>query len=480
MNVKTAVFIPFISLLFYGFINVKVYFLLNSLVFIYFFIYLIKLRSGSCFYLPYGYKYLFSAVFVSLFSFALSPVKGLISMEYINFISGFIIFFIVLNIDEEIDYRYFYPFLVVMAISGAYKSFMGKEELISTLKNANTLAFVSILIIGMLAEKKKYYMAIFFAGVLISTKSIAAMLSIMVVSFYYGFKNRKNIDFKNNHIVFSAMIILFLFLLVNIDFKSVTDRISWWKACLDMFFERPIFGFGYSSFTHIISAFMDGGLKSSYAHNYFLESMAENGLIFSFLWFLFLFISVRKSQGFYKYSLMAALIHSFFDFGMDTLAGWWFFMFFLALSHKKEKLMFRLKEDYRKYRIYLISSSLILIVSWVLYSYKYYRIDKANYEILKLYLQKDFKKASDKIYEFMPLYPDNIDLTFRRIEINRSFYDMTGDERYLKETAKSLEYLLLINPYYRPAYDNLERIYEFIRDDKSLAEIRNRKKTYIK
>lgn len=480
MLIRTIFFVPFISLLFYRTINFKSYFILNSVVFIYLLVFLIKSRPGFLFKLPSSYKYLFAAIFISLLSYLLSPVKEIISLEYINFISGFIIYFLVINIDEKLDFKYTYPFIIALLSLGIYDSFINSGvDVASVLKNSNTLAFILIMLIGILISEKKYYFSIFLFAALIATKSIAAMLSIMSVSFYYGFKNRKNIDIKNNSVILVIMIILFGFLIYNIDTNSIYDRLRWWKVCLRMHYLSPIFGWGYSSFAYTADCFISDGLRSSYAHNYFLETLVENGIIFSALWFYFLYLSVKSANGFLKYSLIAALIHSFFDFGINTSCGLWFFMFFLGILAKDNMLVFRLGDEYSKYKKYLVSFALILLISWFFLGFRYFNIEKINNELISLNNLKSYDTALGISQKALEKYPSSIDIALRRIEILEGIYAEKKDTVNLEMLARSIEYSLLLNPYYKAGYKKLESIYKYLGDYKSLDELKNREKKYI-
>lgn len=479
MSIRTINFLPFIYILFYSFLNIKVYFILNSLVFIYFLIYLVKLKPGLYVYAPPGYKLLFLAIVSSFLSFILSPLRYVIVLEYINFLSGFLLLFLVINSEEDINFNYLYPFFAIFIIVGIYQ-LLNSNDVSVTVKNANTFASISILIIGLLLEEKKYYLSLLFFAILIATKSIAAILSVMLTSFYYGYKNRKNIDLKNNFPVIFLLGGILFFLIYNIDKESIYDRILWWKASINIFLSRPLYGFGYGAFAYISGGFTGGHLKSTYVHNYFLETLSEGGILFSLFFFSFLYLLIKNSKGFYKYSLITLLIHNIFDFGINTSSGWWFFMYFAALSIKKERLIFKINDYYfKKYWIrYILIFSAILIY-WFYKGFEYIEIENMNKKIYSYYSNGDYEGAINLVREAIYKYPSSFDLALTRVEILEKIYYNHPDNRYLYEIAKSIEYLLLLNPYYEPGYNKLEKIYKILSDEKALSELLVRKKKYF-
>ena len=75
-----------------------------------------------------------------------------------------------------------------------------------------------------------------------------------------------------------------------------------------------------------------------YAHNYYLEFLAENGLPAALAWFWLLFAAARARTGLVKYSVIAALVHSILDFGLSVPANFWIFC--LLLSSPSEEAGF--------------------------------------------------------------------------------------------------------------------------------------------
>ncbi|MEF3280634.1 MAG: O-antigen ligase family protein [Elusimicrobiota bacterium] len=478
--VRIIAFLPFISLIFMGWWNLKIFIFLNSIVFVLFLLSIFNIAKRRYFLLPKNYGYFLLSIFLSIVVFALSPIKNIIAIEYINFLSGFIIFFIALNVeDNRDDVRYFYPFIFIIVIASMYNIISG-DDVVATTKNSNMLALSCILIIGFLLDEKKYYPALFLFAVFIATRSVAAMFSVLTVSFYYGFKNRNNLDLKNNKITVIIVILLISFLFYNIETKSIMDRLNWWKSAFYMFIEKPIFGWGYSSFTHLIDAFSDDLLKSVYAHNYFLESLVENGVLFCIFWFYFIFLLVKSAKGFYHYALIAAMLHSFFDFGLNTTAGWWLFMYICAKAIGRNILIFKLGDGYRKINRYIILLYSGIMTLWIFFSIRYLDIEKRNKIALELTENQKYDIAIRFLDISIKKYPSNIDLLLRKVEVLEVLLlHNKGNVSILSELSKTLESILIINPYYKKSYRKLERIYEVLGDYRSIYELNLRKRRYM-
>lgn|GEM_PF-4885839 len=73
---------------------------------------------------------------------------------------------------------------------------------------------------------------------------------------------------------------LFVLALAGVEPRSVSDRLDWWTAAWRMVSDRPFLGFGAGSFAFVYPEYRGGpGLSAVYAHNYYLEFLAENGVL---------------------------------------------------------------------------------------------------------------------------------------------------------------------------------------------------------
>lgn len=141
-------------------------------------------------------------------------------------------------------------------------------------------------------------------------------------------------------IIISAVVIIFIGILFFIpEFKNIlfsifqsggdSDRFKYWQVALTMFKESPFLGKGVGTFMPYFSNYMPN-LYPAYAHNCFLQILAESG-IFSLIAFL-CFISSVIYIGVKKFllnrdpillggicGLIGFLVHSFFEVNLYSL-----------------------------------------------------------------------------------------------------------------------------------------------------------------
>jgi O-antigen ligase len=127
-----------------------------------------------------------------------------------------------------------------------------------------------------------------------------------------------------------------------------TGRMPIWRASVAMVLDRPVFGHGWGSFDFLIDGYRDvpTGLDTSYAHNDYLQVLAEAGIVgFGLVaWMLWLLgrrlvatlasplpDDARFTVVWLSVAIAAALIHSGADFGLRIPGVGFMFVALLAL-----------------------------------------------------------------------------------------------------------------------------------------------------
>lgn len=471
---KTSSILPFLAVIFYPFWNAKIYFVLNFITIASFIFFVFGLYYDGRIELVEGYKYLIYFFLIYLISFAFSPLRDIISAEYVNFFSGLIIFTLTVNL-RHFDFRYYYPFFFSILLIFLIDNFFGLD--FSLKGNTNLFSFIFMVIIGMFLENKNYYATIpFFIGILF-TKSYSAILAIFLVSIIYLLRNTKMNEFQKDKPVYIFLLVLIFFIIMNIEPKSIYDRLSWWLAAIRIFYDRFLIGWGYSSFSHIFSAYYSGSLKTIYPHNFLLSILTEGG-IFALLFFsIFLFKVISKIQGTSKYILFALLFHSFFDIGVDTTCGWWLFMFYLGFCFKKSSYIVFLNNIKPKFFYLIILTLFLLFFNFMKFSYSLIYIENTIEKSLHLLSSLRYTDAIQTINKAIEKYPSSIDLAKTRAFIYSKYYSV-NDKAFLHYLS-SLEYFLILNPYQKEIYQILSTYYGRI-DRKLLEDLERRKRLYIK
>jgi len=168
---------------------------------------------------------------------------------------------------------------------------------------------------------------------LILTHSRAGWLSLFLgftlLVIFFPNRNRKTIFIS--FLVFSALGLASLpftkELLISFMKRADGGRFQIWQAGFMMFRQSPLIGRGLGLFMHHLPQY---GLEPLYAHNCYLQILAESGLLglFSFLWFLGEIISrgfkkIARNSDILFLGLFSAfsafLIHIFFDTQLYSL-----------------------------------------------------------------------------------------------------------------------------------------------------------------
>ena len=113
------------------------------------------------------------------------------------------------------------------------------------------------------------------------------------------------------------------------------------------------------------------------------------------------------------------------------------------------------------------------------FSFKYIDIEKRLKVINELINNKRYDLALAYSEDSIGKNPDNFDIALKRAFVLEEIADVTNDKRAYMDLAKSLEYILIINPYYKRAYDKLEKIYEMTGEENLIRDLKYRKKIYI-
>ncbi|MEA3307852.1 MAG: O-antigen ligase family protein [Elusimicrobiota bacterium] len=470
-----------------GIWNIEVQTFLQSSVLIIFFSYLcfpLYSKRVPVFFLDTKTKVIGLLLFLSAISLVLSPIRNLITGEWLNLAIGFLIIILSRGLsarEEERIFKFIVFFAYLICAVAFYEIlFKGKFPPSGTLVNSNVLALFSLMIIPFALSIKKYALAGIVFIVLLLTASLAGFMAFAVALLVYlgeiyGLRHKK---FIIPLISFCLIIIVYVF--AALDFKSVTDRLIWWQDGFKVVLDRIIIGFGFGSFSFIYPAYHEavfGGISSIYAHNYFLEFLAENGIVSSLIWFSFLIFSFIKGRPIIKYSILAVVLHSFVDFGLSLPFNFWIFCFILGINNKPAKLNNYIKPLYG--RIYGLIILCLLLTS-LNYGYKRLKLNGIYEDIMKVSQEGKFTSSLDLIDKAIIIDKNN-----------PLIYKLKGDlylreamgkkERLLLfEAAAAFETALLYNPYDKVVYKKLLEIYGYAGKKRLVADIKVRQADFLK
>ncbi|MGB7203604.1 MAG: O-antigen ligase family protein [Pyrinomonadaceae bacterium] len=132
------------------------------------------------------------------------------------------------------------------------------------------------------------------------------------------------------------------------DVDVSTGRFHFWPIALKIFLGHPILGAGFDAFGVAFTKYdtWSGVLRVEQAHNEYLQTLADSGIIGLICVVAFIFLLFRKGiatilsqRGFRKSAAVGALagcfgilVHSFFDFPLRTHSNTFFFFVLVAIA----------------------------------------------------------------------------------------------------------------------------------------------------
>lgn len=280
---------------------------------------------------------LWAAAGLSFISLLASPFKGFVFNEWGNYAAGLLIFLFATFLNKEergrIERAVILGAWLVFGVS-LLQAFVLENFLAGPpLTNLNALALYAVMLIPVALERRNWFLAGAMVVLAVWTQSLGAVLAGLVAAGFYAASRLKGAELKDNFWLLAALAALAVPVFYLLQADSVAGRLAWWRSAWEMFSHRPLTGFGHASFTWAQAAFQPAGAfreHAIYAHNYYLEFLAENGLPAALAWFWFLFAAARAKTGLARYSVIAALVHSTLDFGLSVPANFWLFCFLLS------------------------------------------------------------------------------------------------------------------------------------------------------
>jgi len=333
------------------------------------------------------------------------------------FCSGLIFYAVAkLKIEEPKIEQIFKTFLgsaVILSFIGFYFYISGNyARLTSTFYWPNPFAgyllFAWPLAIHFLFKERKKIVWLLVLSVLLSafilTGSRGADISFFIVILAYGLFFRKEI-IRNRYWLIAALLIVFGTVLIfsyskpdnffdrsKLSEASVLDasssiKLDYWLASFKIFKDNFFFGAGPASFQTIYPIYQPNPISSGkYPHNWFLELLAEGGVIAAllfavFIYFVFYRVLKNGRSDSFKMALLAgvlgSVIHNLVDidwhFSANFIAFWIFIGFLSNLSVDKHAVEEKEKvSKIIRLVIFIVLSALLFKNVIFIRSYYYY------------------------------------------------------------------------------------------------------------
>jgi O-antigen ligase len=345
----------------------------------------------------------------------------------------------------------------------------------------------------LIKTKKKVWFILLILGFLnlILTQSFGGIFLLFIGVLVYLFYS-KIVNFK-----YLAPIIMVFFLVTSIiialrfgeakKMQPITLRISNWQQAVRVIKSSPVWGVGLGNYESRISYYIrDHEAKSIYAHNFFLQFIADAGILISCFLIIFLFFCRNKLipvkvDGKDKCLYIAALLMLFFYNLIDI--GIYFFSAGVATAIVLSQLYPKIgKKRFKVELVFLSVISLFLIMETVSNNYrkeadilmnqKFYSESKTNYQKSYKINPLNFRALIGYIYlssvegnkdmdsyldEVLALYPDTAfgHHLKSKIEISRGHYLSAFFHASLSHQKEKLH--LGYNQWYQKIKTNLDQ-----------------------
>jgi O-antigen ligase len=276
-------------------------------------------------------------------SFVLLPISALLIISF-----------------RSIRYKYFiYGFVGAVLVNSLIIQFLAYQGVArpagflddpNLAANFCALALLSTLFLIQEAPKKRFYLIAFMLGValFISLSRGAVFALVGAVIIYLSLCQYKKLPWSRALLIF-GLILVFSFLVASVILanqsglsglsindrpESLSDRFDLWRSAWDMFLEHPLLGTGMGTFTlryPALRAFSETSSTGFFAHNDYLQLLAELGILGFLAWFIvpltLLVLAVRSylradsemGTGVHCLAISAASLvgaHSLFNFVM--------------------------------------------------------------------------------------------------------------------------------------------------------------------
>jgi O-antigen ligase len=228
---------------------------------------------------------------------------------------------------RSVRYKYFiYGFISAILINSLAILFLADQGVVrpagflndpNLAANFCALALLSTLFLIQESPKKRFYLVVFILGtalfVSLSRGAVFALVGAVII--YLSLCQYKKVSWSRALLIF-GLILVFSFLMASVILanqsglsglsindrpESLSDRFDMWRSAWDMFLEYPFLGTGLGTFTlryPALRAFTETSSTGFFAHNDYLQLLAELGILGFVAWFtvpVTLFILVVRS-----------------------------------------------------------------------------------------------------------------------------------------------------------------------------------------
>jgi O-antigen ligase len=280
-------------------------------------------------------------------------------------------------------------------------------------------------------------MAVVFLLAIFITKARVAIVASLIITLIFLFEHKQKTYAKiciSLIVLILVGVIAYVSLLKNYNGNSITERIIWWKTAYLIFKDNMFFGCGLGNFSVLFKAFRpEFVLNTSYAHNIFMQFLADIGIIglVSFLWLVFVFykkvlyeVKFGENKYYYKVifiSITFFLLLNLIDYAFFVPANMLvFFVIFCSVFFPKIE---KLKKE--RVNTYLITAIFLVFLFFVI---KPVIADRYYKKGIEFYLSKQYKIAIENFDGAIKFDKKNPEYYYQLANVNFAIYDVDRDK----------------------------------------------------
>ena len=218
----------------------------------------------------------------------------------------------------------------ILVLLALYQRFHGATRPAATFINQNVFAGVILLLLPVAVRAKDWPLAVVLMACLWWTRSIGAWVGLSVALILHRRAVGTAAFWLGCAIGFVGLVVVY----AKLQSPETLHRLAWWRAAWHMSAGSPWLGLGPGAFVYALPAYGVERLELStlFAHQHFLEVVAERGRPYALLWITGLFAILKPAQGPRRFGPVAALVHGLVDYPLSVPGVFWLFCASTALA----------------------------------------------------------------------------------------------------------------------------------------------------
>ena len=229
----------------------------------------------------------------------------------------------------------------VLVLLAVHQRFHGFDRPPSSLLNQNVFAGAILLLLPVAVRRGDVLLA---AGLLLClwwSRSVGGWLGLSVALVLHRRSVGAPAFWAGAAAGFAGLVAAY----AKLQSPEVLHRLAWWSAAWRMAADAPWRGLGPGAYAYALPAYVASAphLNSLFAHEHFLETAAERGWPYLFLWLAGLAVILRRAEPSKRFGPVAALAHGCVDYALSVPGVFWLFCLSVAwaLPPSEEAAPFR-------------------------------------------------------------------------------------------------------------------------------------------